>query len=233
MATGYKLATFEEKSSRLQPPHLLRNVGEVTQRENNTSYSSISSKKRWFTFITENTPEVQVSSVKFVPANLSIFKAAKAVLTYIETTALKAKARKASMCAQSCTHTQTLIHYQAGHHESCRKLALFEFPVHPCDRSPLFLETEDRVHTHTHTNTHPPPVHTPRLSSVLLLLSTPCPHPSDSSRSFLFPSPSLQLLLSLWQSTESRSGRGCKRTLLPFIFISISPSPSPHLLLHV
>lgn len=136
-----------------------------------------------------------MSSVKFVPANLSIFKAAKAVLTYIETTALKAKARKASMCAQSCTHTQTLIHYQAGHHESCRKLALFEFPVHPCDRSPLFLETEDRVHTHT--NTHPPPVHTPRLSSVLLLLSTPCPHPSDSSRSFLFPSPSLQLLLSL------------------------------------
>lgn len=231
MATGSKLATFGEKSYRLQPPHLLRNVGEVTQRENNTSYSSISRKKRWFTFITENTPEVQVSSVKFVPANLSIFKATKAVLTYIETTALKAKARKASMCAQSCTHTQTLIHYQAGHHESCRKLALFEFPVHPCDRSPLFLENEDRVHTHTHIHKHP--VHTPTLSSVLLLLSTPCPHPSDSSRSFLFPSSSLQLLLSLWQSTESRSGRGCKRTLLPFIFISISPSPSPHLLLHV
>lgn len=117
-------------------------------------------KKRWFTFITENTPEVQVSSVKFVPANLSIFKAAKAVLTYIETTALKAKARKASMCAQSCTHTQTLIHYQAGHHESCRKLALFEFPVHPCDRSPLFLETEDRVHTHTHKHPPTPSAHT-------------------------------------------------------------------------
>lgn len=63
------------------------------------------------------------------------------------------KIRKSFSCAEFA-RTHTLIHYQIGHHESCRKLALLEFPVHPSDGSPLFLETEDRVHPHTHKWTH-------------------------------------------------------------------------------
>lgn len=170
-----------------------------------------------------------MSSVKFVPANLSIFKAAKAVLTYIETTALKAKARKASMCAQSCTHTQTLIHYQAGHHESCRKLALFEFPVHPCDRSPLFLETEDRVHTHTHTQTptHPQCTH-PHfpLCCCCCLLHAHTPPTAVVHSYSLHPPFSFSFLCDSPQKVEvAEDAKG------PFSLSSLSPfRPLPHLI---
>lgn len=46
-----------------------------------------------------------------------------------------------------------LIHYHAAHRESCRKLALLEFPVRPSDGSPLFLETWERACTQTSCGT--------------------------------------------------------------------------------
>lgn len=102
--------------------------------------------------------------------------------------------------------THTLIHYQVGHQESYRKLALLGFPVHPSDGSPLFLETEDRVHPHTHTHQAAavPQIslslttHTYTHSSPWLFFpAPPGPHLSDNSLSYSLHSPFNWQLLSL------------------------------------
>lgn len=75
-----------------RPPslHLLRNVREVTLRKNNTGYS----RERWKTtrvihFHFEKTPELPVSSIRFVPSTRqlpknSCSKATKAIMGHIQ-----------------------------------------------------------------------------------------------------------------------------------------------------
>lgn len=103
-----------------------------------------------------------------------LFKATKAIMGYIQ----RCPGQNMGKC-NACTsqHGRTVIHYQAGHQESFRKLALLEFPVQPSDGSPLFLETEDRPHPENQAAAGPqtPPTQTVLLPIAVVLYSVSTP----------------------------------------------------------
>ncbi len=176
-----KDSNWQPFNSPLQPPHLLRNVREVTLRKNNTGYGS----KRWKTttvihFQYEKSPERPESSLRFVPSTPRIPRnpcSKQQKLLWATSRWVWGKICKNlthSLSGQPSGELQEVSPVRV----SCP--ALWWLPPFPGNwgQSPSTYTAAGpqtpSTHTHTHTHTS---------LSVWLFFSTQCPHPSNNNLS--------------------------------------------------